>query len=173
MRAFRMALLGCQVALVLSCCGLRAQEPSIGRLATVPNLSQLTRSSGYIFSGTVASVATSVVASPGDVATVRVTFRIEQAILGVHTGQLLTITEWAGLWNSGERYRPGERVLLFLYPPSRLGLTSPVGGTQGRFSVSRSGQIILNASASSARPSTGTAVPLRSLVRTIREAGKE
>jgi hypothetical protein len=32
-------------------------------------------------------------------------------------------------------YRPGEEVVLFLYPDSRYGLTSPVAGGQGKFIV--------------------------------------
>jgi len=32
---------------------------------------------------------------------------------------------------------------LFLYHPSRVGLTSPVGGPLGRFAVDSAGQIIL------------------------------
>jgi hypothetical protein len=80
--------------------------------------------SGYIFDGTVLSVQS----APDDangLATVQITFRVEQAIRGTRAGQILTIREWAGLWNSGERYHAGERLLLFLYSPSSLGLTSP------------------------------------------------
>ena len=38
----------------------------------------------------------------------------------------------------------GERVLLFLYAPSRLGLTSPVAGTMGRFAMDPQGRIIMS-----------------------------
>ena len=64
---------------------------------------------------------------------------------GTSAGQSLTIHEWAGLWISGERYRVGERVLLFLYSPSKLGLTSPVAGGIGKFSVDAQGRIVMNA----------------------------
>src|SRR5713226_8041859 len=50
-----------------------------------------------------------------------------------------------GLWSSGQRYRVGERVLLFLYPPSKLGLTSTVGAEIGRFRVDPAGQVLLSA----------------------------
>jgi hypothetical protein len=73
-----------------------------------------------------------------------VTFHIEQAMRGAAPGELLTIREWAGLWNSGERYRVGEHVLLFLYSPSKLGLTSPVGGAMGRFAVDSRGMIVVS-----------------------------
>jgi len=45
------------------------------------------------------------------------------------------------LWSFGLRYRRGERALLFLYPPSRLGLTSWVGGPLGRFAVDSTGSV--------------------------------
>jgi hypothetical protein len=34
-------------------------------------------------------------------------------------------------------YRVGEEVVLFLYPPSNVGFTSPVGGAQGMFQIRR------------------------------------
>jgi hypothetical protein len=64
---------------------------------------------------------------------------------GTSAGQSLTIHEWAGLWISGERYRVGEHVLLFLYSPSKLGLTSPVAGGIGKFAVDAQGRIVMNA----------------------------
>ena len=103
----------------------------------------VTRSSGYIFAGTVKSVERP--ASNGNsVATVQITFHVDQGLRGVRTGQTLVIREWAGLWESVERYRHGERVLLFLYPPSKLGLTSPVQGPMGRFRIGPDGQIVLD-----------------------------
>ncbi len=63
---------------------------------------------------------------------------------GTAPGQSLTIREWAGLWTGGERYRIGEHVLLFLYSPSKLGLTSPVAGALGRFAVDSQGRIAMN-----------------------------
>jgi hypothetical protein len=103
----------------------------------------LTRSSGYIFAGTVKSVERAVPKGNG-VATVLINFHVDEAMRGVQTGQMLAIREWAGLWEFGERYRPGERVLLFLYPPSKLGLTSPVGGPLGRFRIGPDGHVILD-----------------------------
>jgi hypothetical protein len=103
----------------------------------------LTQSSGYIFAGTVKSVERTVPTGNG-VATVLINFHVDQAIRGVRTGQTLAIREWAGLWDTGERYRPGERVLLFLYPPSKLGLTSPVRGPMGRFGVDPNGDVIVD-----------------------------
>lgn len=103
----------------------------------------VTRSSGYIFAGTVQSVERAV-PKANAVATVLINFHVDQGMRGVRTGQTLAIREWAGLWESGERYHPGERVLLFLYPPSKLGLTSPVGGPMGRFRIGPHGWVIVD-----------------------------
>jgi hypothetical protein len=124
----------------------------------ISNLHMLTQNSGYIFDGTVLSVQRFAL-NESSVPTVQITFRVEQAIRGTHSGQVLTIREWAGLWNSGERYRPGERLLLFFYSPGKLGLTSPVGGQFGRFAVDSAGNIIsengrLSASSLGASPQT-------------------
>ena len=111
--------------------------------SSAPSLRQLTRSSGYIFAGKVSAIERVAARTTPDVATVKITFQVEQGIRGVHTGQRLVIREWGGLWEQGERYHPGERVLLFLYRPSKLGLTSPVAGALGRFAVDKTGQINL------------------------------
>jgi len=94
----------------------------------MPSLRQMTRDSGYIFEGKVTGIERVADSLTADVSTVRITFQVEQGIRGVRTGQTLVIREWVGLWEQGERYRLGERVLLFLYRPSQLGLTSPVAG---------------------------------------------
>lgn len=122
-----------------------AQDPRSSHFPPpISSLRLLTRNSGYIFDGTVLSVERVAETEPGSVGAVRITFRVEQAIRGVRNGQVLTVREWASLWNSGARYRSGERLLLFLYPPSRLGLTSPVGGPLGRFAVDPSGNVIFD-----------------------------
>ena len=42
----------------------------------------------------------------------QVTVRVDRAIRGVRARQLIAIRDWVGLWNNGDRYREGERVLL-------------------------------------------------------------
>jgi hypothetical protein len=100
-----------------------------------------------IFSGTALRVE-HLAAESGGVASTRITFRVQTAIRGVRAGQVIAIREWDGLWNSGERYRAGERVLLFLFPKSRLGLTSPVGGRLGRYRVDSAWRVDLPGDAS-------------------------
>lgn len=106
-----------------------------------PSLHQMAATAGYIFAGTVTAIERVPATHPDEVETVRVTFRVDQGVRGVRSRQTLTIREWAGLWNTGERYRPGEHVVLMLYPPSRAGLTSPVGGALGKLSLDQQGNL--------------------------------
>jgi hypothetical protein len=69
---------------------------------------------------------------------------VDHGFVGVRSGQDLVISECVGVWQSGGSFSPGERVTLFLYPPSKLGLTSPVGGMSGRFRVDPGGRIIID-----------------------------
>lgn len=128
------------VAFALPAVAVRPDAPNAPKNPQIPSLS---RSAGYIFSGTVKAVEFEAAPKRGGVATTRVTFHVDEGIRGVATGQTFTIREWAGLWRGGERYRVGERVALFLYPPSKLGLTSPVGGASGRFPVDTAGRIVV------------------------------
>ena len=67
----------------------------------------------------------------------RISFQVKQGVRGVRSASTYTIREWAGLWAPRQppRYHIGERALLFLYPPSRSGLTSTVGGRSGKLAV--------------------------------------
>ena len=103
------------------------------------------RAAGIIFSGTVTRIERRPATRGQSVETVAITFHIEQAIRGAVPGGNLTILQWIGLWSSGQRYRVGERVFLFLYPPSKLGLTSSVAGPIGRFNIDARGHIMLSA----------------------------
>jgi hypothetical protein len=107
-------------------------------------LPQLVRTAGIIFSGRVTFVGHAAVPQGPIPSSTTVTFQVEQAIRRTSPGQMLTIREWGGLWSNGERYRVGERVLLFLYSPSKLGLTSPVAGAMGRFAVDSQGKIVMD-----------------------------
>ncbi len=118
-------------------------RPIVGRIG-VPIFQKLTRNSGYIFSGTVTSISRSEPGPQNNVRTIKITFQVEHAFRGVRTGQTLVIREWAGLWESGEHYRVGERLMLFLFTPGKLGLTSPVGRELGTFQLDPYGHVLLN-----------------------------
>ncbi|HWW16744.1 MAG TPA: hypothetical protein VN310_18935 [Candidatus Dormibacteraeota bacterium] len=104
----------------------------------------LVRTAGIIFSGRVTSVGRATTSLGPDHASTAITFLVEHAMRGTSPNQTLTIHEWAGLWNRGERYHVGERLLLFLYTPSKLGLTSPVAGALGRFGLDSQGQNVMD-----------------------------
>lgn len=116
--------------------------PAPPPLQLSPAFRELARVSGYIFTGTVTSVSANLAGESAPLPTIEVTFRVEQPYRGVQRGQFLRIREWAPLWNAGQQYRVGERALLFLYPQSKLGLTSVVGQPAGRIKASPSGFII-------------------------------
>jgi hypothetical protein len=125
----------------LACC-VQAAEVRVA----APTLRQLALKAGYIFAGTVVSVRKIPPAGPYGVATMQVSLRVDQAIRGVKFGQVIAIREWIGLWSGGvDRYRPGEQMLLFLYGRSKLGLTSPVMGSFGRFEIDSGGEVVLEA----------------------------
>jgi hypothetical protein len=149
-------------------------------------LRNLTRRSGAIFAGRVLAVQLLQPRFGGEVPTVRVTFRVERGIRGPRTGTQFVLRQWAALWNSGQRYSVGERVLLFLYPASKVGLTSAVGGERGRFRIDPKGQLVVNAERAklfddaqlqiSMRPRIPrTRIPIRDVHRMIRflEAGED
>lgn len=123
---------------------LVGRDPPVARPIVFP---QVVRAAGIIFSGKVTSIARAAPftrASSFKVpASTAITFKVERAMRGISAGQSLTIHEWAGLWTKGEHYRVGERVLLFLYSPSKLGLTSPVAGGIGRFAINSKNQIVM------------------------------
>jgi hypothetical protein len=128
----------------------------------------IVRASGQIFSGTVLKIEHRNSDSSSTLATTRVFFRVDEPIRNVKRGQVVEVNEWAGLWQLGERYRPGERVLLFLYPPSKLGLTSPVRNHAGRFPVDPAGGVQLGNPANARQP-----IEIRRVVAAIRQAEKE
>jgi len=138
-------------------------------------LQQLTRSAGIIFSGTVGSVTASP-AAHGTIPTVGLTFHVEHGLRGARDGQTLNLQQWMGTWSSGQRYRAGERVLVFLYPPSKLGLTSCVSGDLGRFRVDAAGRIRFSEQQLTAfrtDPVLGgkSSISLRDFAQAVRRAG--
>ncbi len=140
------------VVLALAClgsfpaAGQSADESAAARVLG-PQWREMARSAGLVFSGTVLSVA-SPPSSDGSVATIQLEFKIDRAIVGVRTGQVLTIREWAGAWSLHRPIRVGDRVLLLLYPPSKLGLTGPVNGWSGQIALDPRGKLPLSENAS-------------------------
>ena len=116
-----------------------------GSVPTTPiTFQQIVRASGTIFAGTVTKIEHGPARGGRAIATVAVTFRVERPLRGAIPGDSFTILQWLGLWAAGQRYVVGEHVLLFLYPPSKLGLTSAVAGPMGRFNLGPAGRILLS-----------------------------
>ena len=106
---------------------------------------QMARTAGTIFAGTVTRIEPGPATTGSAVETVAITFRVERPLRGAVPAGSLTILEWLGLWSSGQRYAVGDHVLLFLYPPSKLGLTSAVGGQMGQFHLDPAGGVLFSA----------------------------
>ena len=77
------------------------------------------------------------------VPTVLVTLQVERMLRGPAEGRL-SFREHLfgpqGRMGKKRGYMPGQRLLLFLPEPSRYGLSSPLGGEQGRFRIQRDQQ---------------------------------
>jgi len=169
----------CLLFLCLACFGLTAvaQSRTTVPVRTLPpGLGEVTRRAGLIFAGRVVKIEPVRVADADHVASVRITLQVEQGVRGARAGQTLAFREWAGLWTGEERYRLGQRLMLFLYAPSSLGLTSPVGGAAGKFALDRDGKIVLTEAQLQAirispnplRINIGRRIPLRDFSRAIR-----
>ncbi|MGO9075044.1 MAG: hypothetical protein ACLQEI_12900 [Terriglobales bacterium] len=122
-----------------------------------PQWMQMSRRAGMIFTGTVLAAPDAVVTTPaaaiptdpsdrpagGPIPAVQLRVRVDEAIAGVESGQVVTIHEWAGSWFMHPPMSKGQRFLLFLYPTSRLGLTSPVGGSLGQIPLDATGKNVI------------------------------
>ena len=154
------------------------RAPFMPALRERPALPDLVRAAGMIFSATVKAIERRPATAGQSIATVAITLHVERAVRGVTPGDDVTVSQWIGLWSGGQRYRVGERVLLFLYPRSKLGLTSCVGGTLGRFNMDAWGRVLLSAqhlTAFQKDPVLGgkSRVVFGDFARAVRHAGEE
>jgi hypothetical protein len=150
-------LLNCLLPNLALSTSATAQSSELDQLTAArvlgPQWKQISRRAGMIFAGTVLGAAPD---SPPQQALIQITatnqaatsptpvlqlrFRIDDPIAGVERGQILTIHEWVGAASMHRSMNPGQHILIFLYPPSRLGLTSPVGGSWGQVSLDPTGK---------------------------------
>lgn len=165
------------VVCVASLAAAQSEDPAVRVFG--PHWKKLCRDSGMIFSGTVLEVRSAGFGKPGQIPIVGVRLRVDHPIAGVQSRRTLTIREWAGAWSEHPMH-PGQRVLLLLYPQSRLGLTSPVGGSLGQVSLTNENTIVLpvvvadrESGKQLLRPSgsdPGSPITLSQLERSIRTA---
>ncbi|MDX9755237.1 MAG: hypothetical protein RBU29_14825 [bacterium] len=116
------------------------------------SLPQLSQGAGIIFEGECVAIRTGQDAESGFIAT-WYTFNVLECLKG-KTGETVTIKQYGG--SDGKitvhapitSYQVGERVILFLYAQSKIGFTSCVGISQGKFAVrefeDREGRFVTN-----------------------------
>lgn len=119
----------------------QTRDELIAQRVLGPHWKQISRSAGAIFVGTVVAIE-SAPEPRRETPIVRVRFHVDRAVAGAHAGQQFTLREWAGAWETHRPMRRGERSLIFLYPPSRLGLSSPVGGALGQVHLDPGGETV-------------------------------
>ena len=120
------------LALVLSAAPLLAQ------FAVRPvNLAYLSQRADVIVQGQITRVQHEPLPGYPNIPTVEVTIRVERTLRGLPKPTYTFREVYLGLRaREGKRaYRTGQRMLLFLPSPSRLGLSSPIGIGQGRFHI--------------------------------------
>jgi hypothetical protein len=120
-----------QVLLLVSAGVARADKPEPARPAQPSSslggvLQDLASRADVVFVGQVEDIERA--AGSG---IVTVNFSVQQVVLG-QVGGAYSLREWAGLWAAGQqRYRVGERAMVFLHAPGAAGLSSPVDGLDG------------------------------------------
>jgi len=145
MRASRrllLAALACAICILSAFAAAQSDEAFAERVLG-PQWKLLSRRARMVFAGTVLNAGPQPARMDRTLPVIELTFHVDHPIAGVEPGQVLTIHEWAGAWSLQRPMRRGEHILIFLYAPSRLGLTSPVGGWRGQIALDASGQNIL------------------------------
>ncbi|MGZ4787379.1 MAG: hypothetical protein ACXVZX_02595 [Terriglobales bacterium] len=158
MARFRVELTSCALLMLMVIPRLWGQSLPLSNSNAIEKLA---RPAGIIFSGEVVRIERERDLD-GKPASIRIAFRVDEALRGCNAGETVEIAEWAELWVRGDRYRVGQKVILFLYPRNHAGLTSPVAGDLGVFMLGSSGLLQLTAQQSGLscsqpgeRPTTG------------------
>ena len=101
---------------------------------TLPmNLEEITDSADRIFSGICTEIEEISTDPFAKVPVIRYTFKVVEKIKGIEKNEI-SFKQWKPT-ASDAGYEAGKKYILFLYPNSNIGLTSPVGFLQGHFSV--------------------------------------
>src|SRR6185437_5040077 len=125
-------------ALFLIAAAIPAQATSVLPV----DLDHMVKSAAVAFQGTVTDVHTERDPQAGDRIVTFVTFQVDDALKGP-VGSTYTLKQIGGRLPTGESlridgipsYTVGESYVVFLTGPSSLGLSSPVGLSQGRFRI--------------------------------------
>jgi hypothetical protein len=115
------------------------------------DLATMTRQAGSIVAGRIVGLREGHHPQYSNIRVLYITVQVNEMIKGDPTDRF-TFMQFGGRVAAGEgrkslsmaqslpdlpAYRVGEEVVLFLYPPSNVGFTSPVGGGQGMFQIRR------------------------------------
>jgi hypothetical protein len=116
-------------------------ETALAQIQPV-SLPSMVAASGVIFSGKITKVWSERDASTGFLVTYS-TVTVAERLRGVNSSQF-TFKQYGGRHDGlnvfvadMSYFSVGEEVVAFLYPVSALGLTSPVGTTEGKFLIQR------------------------------------
>jgi hypothetical protein len=177
-RARRACLLALALLAPLSSLAFAESLPvphAAGGTFSAANLRVLAQRAGIIVAGRIVQVRPGTHPAYPRVGVTRVTVRVTEAFKGAAPGDF-TFMQFghagdtpppAGQANfvvlpDLPTYRPGEEILLFLYPPSDAGLTSPVDGARGKWPLTRdpaTGQLQVVGMTLGTKPENGTTGP--------------
>ena len=101
------------------------------------NLDEITDSADRIFTGICKKIENIEKDPVSNLKVIKYTFKIIESIKGVNIDEIIFVQWKPTTVDVG--YVIGEKYVVFLYPNSRLGLTSPVGYVQGKFLVEKRG----------------------------------
>lgn len=122
---------------VLFACGLVSLP--VAAISRQVSLSEMATGAGRVVYGRIVEVRSGTHPDYSHIAVTFVTLDVIEMIKG-SAAQRLTFMQFAGAQGRGRNfhlpgYATGEEVMLFLYPESRYGFTSPVGEGQGKFAI--------------------------------------
>ena len=102
------------------------------------NLQEITQSAGKVFTGVCTKIEEIENDPLSNLEVVKFTFRVAEPIKGLNNETEITFKQWRPTVSESS-YKVGEKYVIFLYPESKLGLTSTVGHLQGKFLVEKKG----------------------------------
>ena len=108
---------------------------------TIPlNLEEITAAADRIFAGICINVEEIEDDPESKLPVFKYTFKITEAIKGIGGKEKITFKQWKPT-AKGAAYDVEKKYILFLFPDSERGLTSPVGFLQGQFEIEKKGLI--------------------------------
>ncbi len=109
---------------------------------TVPmNLEEIAKVSDRIFAGKCTKIEEFENDKESDLPIVKYTFSISEGMKGVNNKNEIVFKQWQPTVKNGG-YELNKKYVLFLHQDSDIGLTSPVGFSQGQFHIKKKGLIL-------------------------------